>query len=49
MKFAARPQRPEDVATLKQYALAAFEPHENFLKSSNPRLRGMVEGLADLI
>ncbi len=48
LKFAARPQRPEDVVTLKQYALAAFDPHENFLNSSNPRLRGMVEGLADL-
>ncbi len=48
LKFAARPRRIEDVQTLKQYAAAMFDPHENFLNSSNPRLRGMVAGLKDL-
>lgn len=49
VKFAAQPRRREDVQTLKQYSAAMFNPHENFLYSSEPRLRSMVAGLKDLV
>jgi ectoine hydroxylase-related dioxygenase (phytanoyl-CoA dioxygenase family) len=49
MKFAARPRKGDEIATLKQYSAATFSPHENFLKSPNSRLRGMVAGLGDLL
>lgn len=49
MKFAARPCKAENISTLKQYAAAAFNPHENFLNSPHARLRGMVAGLTEML
>ena len=49
LKFAAKPTTDEHIASLHHYSRGVvFQPHEAFLNSNRPRIRGMVEGLVDL-
>jgi hypothetical protein len=48
LKFAHRPASPEDVEALMEYSPYVFDPAEFFLKSDRPRIRGLVEGLAEM-
>ena len=47
LKFAARPFAADHLKSLETYTRNIFQPHEAFLNNSEPRIRGMVENLAD--
>ena len=47
-KLAARPTCAEHLASHRKWQPGTFEPHETLRNSPNPRIRRMVEGLAEL-
>ena len=47
LKFAARPFAADHLKSLETYTSSIFQAHEAFLNNSDPRIRGMVENLAD--
>ena len=48
MKFAAKPMTDEHIRLIKEHTEYVFHPHEAFLNSDSPRIRGMVENLEAL-
>jgi hypothetical protein len=48
MKFAAKPTTDEHIQFIKAHADYVFQPHEAFLNSDSPRIRGMVDNLEAL-
>jgi len=48
MKFAAQPTTNEHIQFIKAHTEYVFHPHEDFLNSNSPRIRGMVENLEAL-
>ena len=48
LKYASRPRGDADLASLNEWSPYAFEPHEAYAGSGDPRLREMVRGLAEL-
>lgn len=48
LKYAARPQTDEHLASLHRWSDYAFQPDKTYMDSDNKRLRKMVEGLMDL-
>ena len=48
MKFAAKPTTDEHIRLIKEHTEYVFHPHEAFLNSDRPRIRGMVENLEAL-
>jgi hypothetical protein len=48
LKFAARPTCDAHLDSLRKFQPDTFEPHDGLLTSSNPRIRRMVQGLAEL-
>ena len=43
LKFAARPFSDDHLTSLTRYTPGVFDPHDNFLNSSEPRIRRIVE------
>ena len=48
LKYASRPACDAALASLYEWSPYAFEPHEAYAGSDDPRLQGMVRGLPDL-
>ncbi len=48
LKFAAKPTTDRHLDVLNNYTRIAFQPHQAFLNSDRPRIRGMVENLVEL-
>ncbi len=46
LKFAAKPTSEDHLRALEHYTKTVFDPHPAFLDSDSPRLRNMVQGLA---
>jgi hypothetical protein len=48
LKYAARPTTPAHLASLRRGSQYTFTPHEALRLSESPRLRGLIDGLAEL-
>ena len=46
LKFAAKPRADDHLISLERYTPKIFQPHEAFLNSDRPRIRAMVQNLA---
>ncbi len=48
LKFVAKPETDNHLASLHYYAGGMFDPHPNWLNSENPRIQSMVSALPEL-
>jgi hypothetical protein len=47
-KFCSRPRNDEQLASIQKFSVPVYSPHENFTRNDHPRIRRMIDPIAEL-